>query len=42
MHVPILLEIQVVKTVVSDTREFIIACEYMHKKRYLFGYNENE
>jgi len=33
MHVPILLEIHVVKTVVSDKREFIIACECMHQKK---------
>jgi len=33
MHVPILLEIQVDKTVVSDTREFIIAFESIHKKK---------
>jgi len=31
MHVPILLEIHVVKTVVSDKRDFIIAPECMAK-----------
>ena len=34
MHVPTLLEIQTVKAVVSDTRDFIIAFECIKKKRW--------
>jgi hypothetical protein len=36
MHVPILLEIQIDKNVVSDTRDFIIACERMHTQKMIF------